>query len=260
MASKSPSRMAPPTGPMQSVCVCVCVCVCVSHSVMSNSLQHHGLQPSRLLCPQDFPGKNTGVGCHFLLQRIFPTEGLNSCLLHWQVDSLQLSHLGSPAQHSMLFYYLQLPVSRPKGHQCPNCNCHSSLPGPEKLHPHCLGPVSHPRCWIGVITWPDTEMAKLMPVQTSLLCPGCPSSGHLCSCSTKHTTPRPVSSADWLGFTSAQPRQGSLCDLMPGSQRPAAIREQGWRNPCCLGTQGWMQGMGGDGCGRWQGWGWGGRS
>ena len=32
-------------------------------------LRHHGLQPSRLLCPRDFPGKNTGVGCHFLLQR-----------------------------------------------------------------------------------------------------------------------------------------------------------------------------------------------
>ena len=34
--------------------------------------------------------KNTGVGCHFLLQRIFPTRGLNLCLLHWQEDSLPL--------------------------------------------------------------------------------------------------------------------------------------------------------------------------
>ena len=33
-------------------------------------------------CPWDFPGKNTGVGCHFLCQGIFPTEGLNSRLLH----------------------------------------------------------------------------------------------------------------------------------------------------------------------------------
>ena len=44
-----------------------------------------------------FPGKNSGVGCHFLLQGIFPTQGLNPCLLHWQVDSLPLSHLGSPS-------------------------------------------------------------------------------------------------------------------------------------------------------------------
>ena len=35
-----------------------------------------------------FPGKNTGVGCHFLLQGIFPTQGLNLHLLHWLADSL----------------------------------------------------------------------------------------------------------------------------------------------------------------------------
>ena len=39
-----------------------------SHSVMSDSLPPQGLQPNRLLCPQDSPGKNTGVGCHFLLK------------------------------------------------------------------------------------------------------------------------------------------------------------------------------------------------
>ena len=42
------------------------------------------------------PGKNTGVGCHTLLQGIFPTQRSNLCLLHWQVDSLPLSHQGSP--------------------------------------------------------------------------------------------------------------------------------------------------------------------
>ena len=39
----------------------------VSYSVVSNTLQLHGLQPTRLLCPWDSPGKDTGVGCHFLL-------------------------------------------------------------------------------------------------------------------------------------------------------------------------------------------------
>ena len=38
-----------------------------SHSVMSDSSPPHGLQPTRLLCPWDFPGKSTGVGCHCLL-------------------------------------------------------------------------------------------------------------------------------------------------------------------------------------------------
>ena len=40
----------------------------VSHSVMLDSLWPHGLQPTRPLCPWDFPGKSTGVGCHRLLQ------------------------------------------------------------------------------------------------------------------------------------------------------------------------------------------------
>ena len=39
-----------------------------SRSVMSNPQRPHGLQPSRLLRPWDFPGRSTGVGCHFLLQ------------------------------------------------------------------------------------------------------------------------------------------------------------------------------------------------
>ena len=64
---------------------------------MSDSLWPHGLSPTSLLCPWDSPGKDTGVGCHALLQGIYPTQGLNShvcCvgrrfLYHW-------CHLGSP--------------------------------------------------------------------------------------------------------------------------------------------------------------------
>ena len=41
-------------------------------------------------------GKNTGVGCHFLLQGLFLTQELNLSLLLWQEDSLPLSQLGSP--------------------------------------------------------------------------------------------------------------------------------------------------------------------
>ena len=64
---------------------------CQVASVVSDSLQPYGLQPTRLLCPWDSPGKHTGVGCHALLQGIFPTRGLNPSLLHllhWQADSL----------------------------------------------------------------------------------------------------------------------------------------------------------------------------
>jgi len=56
--------------------------MCVSHSVVSDSLQPHGVWPTSLLHPWDFPGKNTGVGYHLLLQGIFLTQGLNLSLLH----------------------------------------------------------------------------------------------------------------------------------------------------------------------------------
>ena len=51
---------------------------------VSDSLRPHGLQPTRLPCLRDFSGKNIGVGCHFLLQGIFPTQtsGSNPCFLH----------------------------------------------------------------------------------------------------------------------------------------------------------------------------------
>ena len=64
-----------------------------------------------LLCPWDFPGKNSGVGCHFLSQGIFPTQGSNSCLLlllHWQVDSLPLSHLGSLYGYTIIHLFICL--------------------------------------------------------------------------------------------------------------------------------------------------------
>ena len=64
------------------------VCDSESHSVVSDSLWPHGLQPTRLLCPWDSPGKNIGVGCHSLLQGIFLTQGLNLGLPHCMADSL----------------------------------------------------------------------------------------------------------------------------------------------------------------------------
>ena len=63
------------------------------------SLRPHGVEPARLLCPWDSPGKNTRVECHALLQGIFPTQRWNAGLLrllHWQADFLPQSHPGSP--------------------------------------------------------------------------------------------------------------------------------------------------------------------
>ena len=67
------------------VVVAACVLSCVGFFLTP--------QTTRLLCPWDYPGKNTEVICHFLLQGIFSTQRLNPCLLHplhWQADSLPL--------------------------------------------------------------------------------------------------------------------------------------------------------------------------
>ena len=83
----------------------ICSCL-VSKSHVWLFCDPHGLQPARLLCPWNFPGKSTGVGCHFLLQVIFLTQGLNPYLLHWQADPLPLSHRGSP--YIYIFFFFQI--------------------------------------------------------------------------------------------------------------------------------------------------------
>ena len=67
----------------------------LSHSVVSDSLWPHGLQHTWLSCPWNSSGKNTGVGCHFLLQGIFLTQGWNLGLLHCRPILYHLSHQGS---------------------------------------------------------------------------------------------------------------------------------------------------------------------
>ena len=74
----------------------------------------------RLLCPWDFPGKNTGVGCHFLLQGIFPTQRSNLHLLHWQAVSLPLSHTGVNESESVSCSVMSDPMtSWTIAHQAP---------------------------------------------------------------------------------------------------------------------------------------------
>ena len=74
-----------------------------SHSVVSNSLQPHGL-----CSPWNSPGQNTGVGSLSLLQGIFPTQGLNSGIPHCRWILCQLSHKGSPR----ILEWVSYPFSR----------------------------------------------------------------------------------------------------------------------------------------------------
>ena len=85
-------------------------CLCLSHPLACELLQAQKVSSLsrvqlfvtlrtvayRLLHPWDFPGKSTGVGCHFLLQGILPTQGLNPGLLHCKQIAYPLSHQGSP--------------------------------------------------------------------------------------------------------------------------------------------------------------------
>ena len=66
----------------------LCGIFCLVTKSCPTLLQSHGLWPSRLLCPWDFPFRNTGVGCHALLQGILPTQGWKPGLLHQQASSL----------------------------------------------------------------------------------------------------------------------------------------------------------------------------
>ena len=76
-----------------SVITCqVPVCM-LSHVWLCNPVD---FSPPSLLSPGGFPGKSTGMSCHSFFQEIFLIQGLNPHLLLWQVDSLPLSHLGSP--------------------------------------------------------------------------------------------------------------------------------------------------------------------
>ena len=75
----------------------------------------HELGPGGLLCLWNFPAKNTEAGCHFLLQGIFPTLGLNLYLLHllhWQADPLSPRHLRSPLSFMRTLQVLRALVGR----------------------------------------------------------------------------------------------------------------------------------------------------
>ena len=85
-----------------AVGVCVCVCVCARARVQAQSCptlwDPMDCSPLSSSVHGIFSSKNTRVGCHFLLQGIFPTQGSNPCLLNWQMGSLPLTHEEGPKE------------------------------------------------------------------------------------------------------------------------------------------------------------------
>ena len=120
----------------------------VSCSVMSHYSKIHGLQPARLLHPWNFPGKNTGVGCYSLLQRIFMTQELNPGLLNCRQTLYHLSHQGSPG----VFQFSSVQFSRsvvsdslqPHESQHARPPCPSPTPGVTQTHVHQVGDSIQP--------------------------------------------------------------------------------------------------------------------
>ena len=76
--------------------------------VLSNSLWLHGPEPTRLLHSWNFPGKSTGVGCHFLLQAIFSTQGSDPGFPHCRQMCYHLSHQGTPLEVEKIIFFVQL--------------------------------------------------------------------------------------------------------------------------------------------------------
>ena len=72
---------------------------CLIKKITAIKRRPHGLYPARLLCPWDFPGHNTGVGRHSLLQEIFPTQGSNPGVPDCRWILYHLSHQRSPVKN-----------------------------------------------------------------------------------------------------------------------------------------------------------------
>ena len=89
------------------------VCV-LSRSVTSDSLWPHGLYPTRLRCPWGFSRQEYGVGCHALLQGIFPTQGSNPGLPHCLRIVYHLNHQWSPRILEWVSYPFSKGTSQPR--------------------------------------------------------------------------------------------------------------------------------------------------
>ena len=165
---------------------------------MSDSLPPHGLQPARFLCPWDSPGKNTGVGCHALLQGIFSTQGLNPGLPHCRQILYHLRPQGSPflpdAIMSPSTRWCSTPTgpfSGPSAYHCwPSVWC-DKLCGPPQLlwlesvllrkYLSMCHSFRVPGVWAGGLGWSSGSFYRCIPCLCGLLLPLMWRGGWTCS-------------------------------------------------------------------------------
>ena len=93
---------------------------------------------------EDTPGKNTGVGCHVVLQGVFPTQGLNPGLPRCRQILYQLSYQGSP--HKLFSSVTQscLTLCDPMNRSTPGLPVHHQLPESTQTHAHRIGDAIQP--------------------------------------------------------------------------------------------------------------------
>ena len=105
---------------------------------MSDSLWPHGLGPARLLCPWDFPGKNSEVGCHSLLQGIFLNQGSNPGVHCGQTLPSE------PLQFSSVQSLSRVPLCYPMNRSTPGLPVHHQLLEFTQTHVHWVSDATQP--------------------------------------------------------------------------------------------------------------------
>ena len=124
-----------------------------------DSLRPYGMQPARLLCPWDSPRKNTEVGCHALLQRIFLTQGSNPCLLsllHCRQVLYHQRHLRNELVRGKPCFYHLYKITT--GH-VPRCS---------RSHHFCSVPLGFSCLW----SKPHFSLLEFVPANSKSECVG----------------------------------------------------------------------------------------
>ena len=117
------------------------------------------------------PGKNTGVGCHFLLQRIFPTQGSNPGLPHCRQILCHLSHQGSPRILEWVAYPFSSGSSPPRDRNRVSCSASRFFTSWATREDHNVGDVGSIPGWRAKIPFAGRQLS-LYPATTDPACSG----------------------------------------------------------------------------------------